>query len=510
MSFYPPYKVRFFIFRIIGFFLVPFAVGAQLVDLDRVDQFHEPNAVHCIQSEMLAIADPHERFLEAFECGDLLFDTQFNALDGGGANVGAGQRFTRTPRADLVGVGEWANHIPARATGPNGQACTTCHNLPFEDGAGQVGSNASRDPLHTGNPAMFINRNTPHLFSAGALQSLAEEITTELQQAAADGRQESCDNRNRRVRVKLSSKGSYYGRMFVRCDGEDSYQLRGIDEDLVVKPFQWKGKFASLRSFNVDASHNELGMQSVELVGDTDGDFDGVTAEFGIGDQTAISIYLAAQPRPVSLMEMDGLGLIDLGAERRTEIERGEVVFADAGCARCHSPSMTIDNPVFNEPSLHPAYRDDVFPAGQDAVSVGVDPANAISFNFTTDMPDNVVEVDGEEVGLGNFEADADGGAIVRLYGDLRRHDMGPGLAESIDETGTGASTWITKELWGVGSTAPYLHDGRATTLTEAILAHGGDASESRDAAGELSDTDHSAMIAFLNNLVLFKLEEED
>ncbi|MGH7151634.1 MAG: hypothetical protein ACREIU_13090 [Planctomycetota bacterium] len=53
-------------------------------------------------------------------------------------------------------------------------------------------------------------------------------------------------------------------------------------------------------------------------------------------------------------------------------------------------------------------------------------------------------------------------GAIQRL-GDLKRHDMGPGLAEPIDEVGTGSSAFLTENLWGVGSTAPYLHDGRAT-----------------------------------------------
>ncbi len=47
------------------------------------------------------------RSTEAFELGDELFGTQFNALDGSGANVGRGQRFTRVPRADLKGPTEW-------------------------------------------------------------------------------------------------------------------------------------------------------------------------------------------------------------------------------------------------------------------------------------------------------------------------------------------------------------------------------------------------------------------
>ena len=74
---------------------------------------------------------------------------------------------------------------------------------------------------------------------------------------------------------------------------------------------------------------------------------------------------------------------------------------------------------------------------------------------------------------------------------------------------GTGASTWITKELWGVGSTAPYLHDGRATTITEAILEHGGESQQSRKAFQSLSTRQQQRLIAFLENLILFKIPEE-
>ena len=97
--------------------------------------------------------------------------------------------------------------------------------------------------------------------------------------------------------------------------------------------------------------------------------------------------------------------------------------------------------------------------------------------------------------------------AAVALYGDLKRHRMGHQLAENIDETGRGASTFLTENLWGVGSTAPYLHDGRATTLTEAILAHGGEAAAARQAFVALPLAAKQAVIAFLEDLVLFKTE---
>ena len=82
---------------------------------------------------------------------------------------------------------------------------------------------------------------------------------------------------------------------------------------------------------------------------------------------------------------------------------------------------------------------------------------------------------------LGGYPRDAEGRAVIQRYSDSRLHDMGPGLADPIDAYGIGASVWPTRGLAGVGSTGPWLHDGRATTLDEAILAHGGEAADSRD-----------------------------
>src|SRR5262249_15410688 len=107
---------------------------------------------------------------------------------------------------------------------------------------------------------------------------------------------------------------------------------------------------------------------------------------------------------------------------------------------------------------------------------------------------------------LGSFRKNAAGKTVVLLFGDLKRHDMGPGLAEPIDEVGTGASVFLTRNLWGVGSTGPYMHDGRATTLTEAILEHGGEGAASRDAFVALQLAQQKDLLVFLNDLILFKM----
>jgi CxxC motif-containing protein (DUF1111 family) len=108
------------------------------------------------------------------------------------------------------------------------------------------------------------------------------------------------------------------------------------------------------------------------------------------------------------------------------------------------------------------------------------------------------------------FPRDAQGRAIVQLFSDLKRHHMGARLAEGIDEEGTGAASFLTRTLWGAGSSGPYLHDGRATTLTEAILEHGGEAAESRNKFIARPLADKQALIAFIDNLVLFKMEENE
>src|SRR4051812_42685730 len=116
-----------------------------------------------------------DAFEQAFDHGNDLFDHSFNTADGIGANVGVGERFTRMPRADLTGPTEWANHPPARATGPNATVCTSCHNQGGDDGSGDSGGNVHRDAEHTKTLNQMITRNAPHVFGLGGLQRLAEE-----------------------------------------------------------------------------------------------------------------------------------------------------------------------------------------------------------------------------------------------------------------------------------------------------------------------------------------------
>ncbi|WP_370285689.1 di-heme oxidoredictase family protein [Phaeobacter sp. B1627] len=96
---------------------------------------------------------------------------------------------------------------------------------------------------------------------------------------------------------------------------------------------------------------------------------------------------------------------------------------------------------------------------------------------------------------------------LIWPYTDLLLHDMGPGLADNRPEGRATGREWRTAPLWGIGLTAQvsekasYLHDGRARTLLEAILWHGGEAQAARDRVVALSVADRHALISFLESL---------
>ena len=458
-----------------------------------------------IDQEALELMSASEAFEEAFEEGDELFEIKYNALDGVGVNVGNGNRFTSVPRLDLE---SWKDVLPHRITGPNSDSCINCHSFPVGDGAGVVNDNVVRiDPerIQKG----FVERQSPHLHGMGAQQLLAEEMTTDLQ-ALRDAAIEASCSSGVPQRVDLVTKTIDFGRINVTCASIDYAGLEGVDESLIVKPFEWKGLTASVRDFARGAAHQELGMQAVELVGDVDADFDGITSEFSVGDITALTVYMASQPRPVTKIELnqivdqlpdDALELYELPLSTAdiSSIENGERLFDEMQCTQCHTSSLTVSSPTFYEPSKHTEYSELVFPAGE---SVRI-PQVAIHFDITADQLDNPqVLPSGKPLGV--FEANEAGEAIVRLYADLKRHDMGRMLAEEFDEGNVGYSTYITETLWGVGSTPPYLHDGRATTLAEAIVFHGGEGEASKKAFTSASISDQADVLEFLNNLVIF------
>ena len=465
-------------------------------------------------------------FEELFIIGDELFEVPFTGLDGSGAQrLPDGSplvtRFSRVPPGG------------GRFTGPNGQACVGCHNAPLPTSAGEAAANVLQDPAGLGLPPFNI-RNATTLFGSAALQRLAEEMTEDLQAIQAQASAAATPG-GPAVTLPLSTKGVDFGEIIAMRDGAgvltiDTSGIEGLDPDLVIRPYGWKGNIATLRDFVRDAARNELGMEATELVakdpmGDPDPDGDGVENELTVGDITAITIYIGAQEIPTTTFALAAEGIIPpVPAEIAAAVNVGEIIFHDIGCATCHVPELVLDDPIFEEPTRRG--NDHYLDATMDVAATALDPSRPFRFNLV------------QEGDPPRLEPGAGGGAIVPLFGDLKRHNMGASLADPQDTPtntaeGTqlvvggiprtvGPSFFLTAELWGVGNSGPWLHDGRAGTLTEAILLHGVDvpppvgdparseAQESRDAFVALPEDEQAALVEFLESLVHFAEEEED
>ncbi|WP_068544279.1 di-heme oxidoredictase family protein [Thalassotalea crassostreae] len=114
-------------------------------------------------------------------------------------------------------------------------------------------------------------------------------------------------------------------------------------------------------------------------------------------------------------------------------------------------------------------------------------------------------------------------GQTIHPYSDMLLHDMGEGLADNLGEGLATGAEWRTTPLWGIGLSAcvtggvinpiggqgnevcspvhSYLHDGRARTIDEAILWHGGESEASKVKYQQLSASDKEDLLSFLNSL---------
>lgn len=95
----------------------------------------------------------------------------------------------------------------------------------------------------------------------------------------------------------------------------------------------------------------------------------------------------------------------------------------------------------------------------------------------------------------------------IRPYTDLLLHDMGEGLADFSPEYEASGTEWRTPPLWGIGLVETvndhtnFLHDGRARNLMEAVLWHGGEAENAKQAVLQMTKTERSALLSFLESL---------
>ncbi|MCW7539542.1 c-type cytochrome [Aquabacterium sp. A7-Y] len=286
-------------------------------------------------------------------------------------------------------------------------------------------------------PAMFSVRQAPQVIGLGLLEALSEESVLAL----ADPQD---------------------------VDGDG---VRGVP-NFVTDPetgqtrlgrFGWKASKASLRQQAADALVKDMGVVSPVFPsrGCQRGAPDCRSRPDGAGvsetelQRLAQYLQLIGVPAQRSLRSGYPAGIRvspehDVNPER---IARGSQLFAQAQCTACHTPQLKTGK-------THP-------------------------FAELRDQ-------------------------TIRPYTNLLLHDMGPGLADTLAEGQAGPRLWRTAPLWGLGSLrfvqggadkVRYLHDGRARTLTEAIVWHGGEADASRRRFEAYPKEDREALLSFLESL---------
>jgi CxxC motif-containing protein (DUF1111 family) len=185
---------------------------------------------------------------------------------------------------------------------------------------------------------------------------------------------------------------------------------------------------------------------------------DGVTDEILIGELSALHIWSTSLPKPVMVKMSENSS-------------QGFITFDQIGCAECHMPFLYTNTKLLT-------YS---YPEVEEDPTVNV-----------------LHEIDLAQ--FANLRRNQDGGLEVPLFADLKRHDLGPGLEESFEGV-VPRGEFTTARLWDVADTAPYLHDGRALTIKEAVLMHGGEAIDARNAFAALEGKEMQALLSFLNSL---------
>lgn len=96
---------------------------------------------------------------------------------------------------------------------------------------------------------------------------------------------------------------------------------------------------------------------------------------------------------------------------------------------------------------------------------------------------------------------------LIHPYTDLLLHDMGPDLADGRPDYRAGGAEWRTAPLWGIGLTqkvnghSNFLHDGRARSLIEAVMWHGGEAASAKEKVRTMTAAERAALVKFLESL---------
>lgn len=467
-------------------------------------------------SEYIRLEDGDEYqlpLLELLDRGKRIFTAMWTGEEGGGRPLSKG---TGNPLSDPSGALAFPRNFN-RISAPDANSCAGCHNAPFgiAGGSGDFVTNvfvlgqrfdfATLDPTdlvpthggadERGRPVTLgtiaNSRSTPGMFGSGFVEMLAREITADLQSIR--------NTLPPGTSAHLTSKGIHFGTLSRRADGSwDTSRVEGLavpslksagpgsPPTLIIMPFHQAGAVVSLRQFSNNAFNHHHGMQAEERFGqDKDPDGDGFRNELTRADMTAVSLFQAAMAVPGRVIPND--------PEIEKAVASGERLFAEVHCTTCHVPSLELKTFVYSEPN---PYNPPTNLRPGDAPPVAVDLCDP-----SLPLPRlNLVR------GIRQF-------VNVPVYSDFKLHDItsgpdDPGI-EALDmQEGPGTDgffagnrRFLSTRLWGVFNQRPYFHHGKFTTMREAILAHAGEALESRKAFEALPPTGRDDIIEFLKTL---------
>ena len=411
--------------------------------------------------------------------GRQLFQRKFTREQGQGPNNGDGHGDLNTNLGIGAGLAD---------------SCAACHGRP-RGSAGAGGDVVTRPD----------SRDAPHLFGLGLKEMIADEITSDLRAIRAQATAEA-QSSGRTISKPLVSKGIFYGSIKVSPGGAvDTSAVKGVNADLRVRPFFLHGGTISIREFIVGALRNEMGMQAADpdtltasLGGRVvtpsgmvlDGSLDAIEAPPASdpgADPDGDTISNEVPPSIVDHLEFYLLNYFKAGTYRQTsDTAKGRKIFMQIGCASCHMPDLLInrDRRVADVETVY-------------------DPQQGI-FNNLFATATGLINVTDDGSGFPALKRPKLQPFLVKnIFTDFKRHDVGPNFYER-NHDGTLQKEFLTTALWGVGTTAPYGHDGRSINLTEVILRHGGEAKAARDQFANLEGGDVERLEEFLNSLILF------
>jgi hypothetical protein len=421
-------------------------------------------------------------------------------------------------------------------------SCGMCHNLPFPS------------PGSGGNivVASGIGRNTPHMFGAGLLETIGIQVRAQTLAAfdtnhngyidypaetrgkrlvveAAPGAQvdygslDDLDGNGRPDlnRVILVMMVDKQGRRVLFDDRGRSPKLGdpGIaGYDLAVGAFAGSSgdhQFASLRFFAIGVLNQMFGILPDVPTVEVKEHAGGLIESWGKWSNAGAfetDLFLTGVPQASPDPTRSGTiseGELDLfewflmnhpapgHGPQNEQTRRGRALMESLGCTSCHVSRWVIQ-------------------PGDERSGM---PGDRRVFNLDASYNPQVARLEGRLQPLTRKVVAADGTVlhvprrerfvIEDVFTDLRHHDLGPQFWEY---TWSKDRLWATKAfkttaLWGVGSTAPYGHDGMSPTLDSVIRRHGGEAEAAQKAYVEAPEQDRAALVAFLESLVLYRPE---